>query len=127
VIDPINVLPGMPVPVIGWPATRPDVVDSAITCELPAVTSPTGFTVGVPVAALDMVMVSAVASKSVTIVPEGMNVPVIGCPLATPLTLEMDVTFVLPVARIPVGVTALALVGAAERVMVLAVASKSVI
>jgi hypothetical protein len=127
VIDPINVLAGMPVPVIGWPATRPDVVDSAVTCELPAVTSPTGFTVGVPVAALDIVIVSAVASKSVTVVPEGMKVPVIGWPLATPLTLDTDVTFVLPLARIPVGVTTLALVGAAERAMVLAVASKSVI
>ena len=67
-----------------------------------------GVTTGDEVDAADIVIVSGLALLLLTaamVVPVGMPVPVIGCPTSSPLTLETPEMTVLPLVRMPVGVT----------------------
>ena len=77
------VLPGIPVPEMGWPTTScPPMFASPVMFALPEATMPVSVLVLVPFALFDIVMVVPLAA--VMVVPEGMPVPAeMGCPTST--------------------------------------------
>jgi hypothetical protein len=106
VVDLMVVLPGMPVPDMGWPTTNcPVRFDSPVMFALPEATIPLTVPVLVPLALFDITMVAlgAVPLDETTVVPEGMPVaPEMGWPTAIPVRLDTAVMLVLPVVTTPV-------------------------
>jgi hypothetical protein len=108
------------VPLIDCPAINPVVLDSEVTCELPAVTMPVGLAMLVALAFLESVIVAATGSVATTVVLLGIFVPVIDAPGTTLLTLDTPVTVGLPLVVKPVAVTVLLPLAGCDKVIELA-------
>src|ERR1035437_2160057 len=87
----------------------------------------TGKPLGWVAAGADIVMVSALESVAVMVVPAGMPGPVMICPTTSPETLDTDVTTLLLKVRTPVGVTTGVEVAGKDMVTVDVVAPTTVI
>ena len=84
---PVMVVPaGMPVPLIGCPTSTPARFDTALTVGLRAVTTPVGTTVLEAVATAEIVIVLEVTPVMTVLV--GMLVPVMICPIASPVVFD---------------------------------------
>jgi hypothetical protein len=102
-VDTMVVPAGMPVPVMGCPVISPVRLETDVIVSLPLVTTPVGLTTLEAVAFADMVIVFPLAAEMV--VPDGIPVPVIGCPTTTPVKLDTFATVGLPEVTMPVGAT----------------------